>query len=499
VAHRLRKYFACLLIGKALAAVFLDAGSISAVLAAAPCKPEDARSTLKAVLPESGAIRLEPYDPRDYRIHRFDGVLPGQPTWAEVEKIIRAANKRFEIRGWSGDFLGERLEVARKHARRSEYVYLTPPESDEIRATLGISWASYSRGRARELLPMESTHGWRLPRLGKGGSGVILEARTYSMSAEHHLEVFPNILSEMARMVEKQVRGYPGLMGEPILYTYGDDTSVRMYRLLGFEEVDATVAAPVDHAGTRWHVLRTSPRELLERNRLRLQTPYVLRQEGRPAQLLKASGAPQGLKIDGERVVYHRKNQIAVVQLVEPGEVAPGLWAEKGAYVSWGEDGLIEKVSVLHKEAEVAPGIWAAPGSMVDWHEGGALGSVDRLSRPAVIDGRYELGEGASFLLDPDGQPVFLKGLAKDTELFPGIVASPESMVSWKEDGSIRISRLAAETRLTRDLWAMRGSKIEIRPKPSGEVEVVYISRLSRPVIRNGIVIPPGRPYSLSP
>ncbi|MGZ6442333.1 MAG: hypothetical protein ACXWRU_19910 [Pseudobdellovibrionaceae bacterium] len=181
-----------------------------------------------------------------------------------MRKIISFSNQQFLRRGWSEEFIEERYKIAEHFKERSRYIAISSPEQpDTYLGTVGFTWAKTTPSQ-REKLPMEMSHGWNLPRpKGHKNENVLIELRTYAMDPEANArEVFTLLFAKLINSLNDFLASRPDLMDEEILYTYGDEISLRMYRRLGFQENEQL--PKVFHLENEWRVLSISPRKFLE-------------------------------------------------------------------------------------------------------------------------------------------------------------------------------------------------------------------------------------------
>jgi len=196
------------------------------------------------------------------------------PNAEFTKKTISFANRRFsEKRDWPKEFLKSRYQIGEESKGRSDYIYVED-RSDEtapkIAGTLAITWAGYNskdlEAHASEILPMEKTLGIPfLKRPMDHQTGMIAELRTYSINpgVMNH-DVFIVLFDTLLARISAATDGYPELYDKPIIFTYADRKSLKLYGIMGFN-VDEEVTPldhPIEHAGVKWWVMSISPLEL---------------------------------------------------------------------------------------------------------------------------------------------------------------------------------------------------------------------------------------------
>lgn len=334
------------------------------------------------MLKASPDVRVLPYLSPDLKHEWIPGMLATDPQFQRVEEIVTDASMLMQRRGWSPTFLKERLDVAKKFSSNSTYLQiklknLLRPEdraagkSESSWGTIGITDAGYNA-----LLPMEETHGWRLPR------DYTIELRTYSMHPDSPNEVFTAIMGNLGMRLAQIARLRPDFWNKKVLYTYGDQVSVRMYQRMGFEiETDPTLA-PVLHDGTLWTVLKISPAELLVNFR-RMQTLYLL--SPRPGSFSIKMPDGKFYESASDRPVGFFGNQIISLRLKTSYEIFPGHWVLPESEINWFSGGHeISDIGGFTEDVEVSQGLWAARKSLVSWYKSGLLMHVRELARPYV-------------------------------------------------------------------------------------------------------------------
>jgi len=276
--------------------------------------------------------------------------------------VISSANKQFKRRGWSEEFLRERLGIAEKFSDRSHYYAIFPGELDfadltrpdlEYMATIGITTARYSGNEVGDLLPFEDTLKISVPRpKGKDGRGIIIEARTYSKAKRDGINLYPLLLNYLIETAARTIDefGEQELYDKPIIYLYGDDVSVRFYSSFGFKLLEDI--PPVEHDGTQWKVMATSLKDLeklfYENKTAVIQIPTTLE--------FKRASALSKL----EPIIFS-----------QPTQVLPGIIASPGSSVTYIKGILTPSNIKLWKEAYFPElGQWLPAGTFISFYRG---------------------------------------------------------------------------------------------------------------------------------
>ncbi len=308
----------------------------------------------------------------------------------EIERVVNFANKRFERRGWSEKFRGKRLRSARKFAERSAYFY-TMNQTD-ITGSIGLTVAKYSsRDSILEILPMEDTPvddtpGWKLDRpLTSNGKGIIFEMRTYGMDEDANGDPFRSLWPRTYLIMKRELSDYPELWDQEIVYTYGDDTSIRMYRLRGFRLADPSIHPPIqDEDGRVWHVLVSSPKKMLESFLSRIDYPLVVGGFKNPISFVTGTG-DKFIADNASQIYLYGVKAPKSFTLFEHAEVKPGIWAGKGSKIAFYPSGKVEGISRLDTTTEVLPGLFVKQGSFIAFYENGTIRRINGVAREYPI------------------------------------------------------------------------------------------------------------------
>ncbi len=438
-------------------------------------------------------------------------------AWNQTKLITDFSNQNFERRGWSADFLAERLPLAWKYRHRSQYVALTRATgSSELVASVGLSWTTYtaasipaaeSRITSAEVsssLPGELSLGARpFPRpLSTNGQGIVFELRTWAiakdgLSAEERGEAFGTLLSHLLPMVFEKIEHLPDLYDQSILYTYGDKTSLKLYGMMGFENISAT---PIHHEGADWWILAISPKGL-EALVSRMKSPafiYDLNQElevNLPQGRFKVQ-ATRGFGHDGAVYTRHAEGpsgepRTIIENLAYPTTLSGDISLLSGSNVVWSEDGGLEAVTGIMKPHTMEPGIVAGVGSSIaklkaneevefGFNEKGDLFSSRRSIHQSQRPARFER------------ELKYIKFLAIEAEMARGLWAAEGSAVAWTTDRStLLIKELGRSGSFTVSgvrLRAAQGSSLHIDPW-----RVVVSQIVNRLRLPNGKWIEPGK------
>ncbi len=288
-----------------------------------------------------------------------------------LTSVISSANKQFMRRGWSEDFLKERLGIAEKFSDRSRYYAAFPGMLDfdditrpdiEYVATIGVTTAKYGSD-ATEILPLEDTLKIRIPRDGKG---LIIEARTYSKAKRDGINLYPLLLNYLIDTAARAINesGDHSLFDKPIIYLYGDDVSIRFYSGFGFRLVEEI--PPVEHDGTQWRVMATSLRDL---EKLFYNDKTEIAKIPQTWEFQKASALPRL-----EPIVFS-----------QPTEVRDGIVAAPGSSITYINGKLALSNIKLWKDAYFPELNQSLPaGTFVSFFQG-KLHSFANLTRPIIL------------------------------------------------------------------------------------------------------------------
>lgn len=370
---------------------------------------------------------------------------------AQLE-VVRFASGNFERRGWSADFIAGRETIARDFTDRSTYIRVeshvatelvhpgtTQYEKDGVlRGTLGLTYASATESEMRDLsesailadtkkiLPMERTLGKTVPRYyDSHGKGVIVELRAFAKDQRAEESVREALISDGISMTFGAIKDHPQLYDQPIIYTYGDKTSVRLYRALGFkiDETTTPLAHPVRYEGRDWWVLSITPRDL-EKN-LFFESPF--------RRTLQNVNQPVPIKLsNGKTVVAASHTQVKLgggptFVLHEDIEIVPGIVAAKGSVVTLNSDGTPRIIEHLAQEAMgfVPEGARVVFGPM-----GKGLSEVETGEKAMKIPGINMKVRGKVLFAEDGKTPTHLT-LSEDTEIAPGLVASRWGVIQF--------------------------------------------------------------------
>lgn len=325
-----------------------------------------------------------------------------------IERIISFADKQFERRGWSSEFLVERIKLARDFPK-SEYFYTK--KGEEVVGVLAATYAEYGPGRAAaERLPMESSLHLHLDDLQRptqsNGRGLITEMRTYAIDGQHPRETRSTLALGALQSVVKKYESYPELLNEHVIYTYGDEISLRLYGQMGFENLTQKWGKkPISHAGSQWWILGITP------NKMRSLIEIEQSQFGHFA---KSGG--EILALPNNRTVQFLGH---FDQIIENGVK------------------IVQRVRYVKSETEIQDGLWVAPGSDLLFDSQGRLKSVSKLARPYVIPGTTVVaGAGKSISFYPEtGRPREVEAAAQAVELAPNVWARAGEYIHFLPDG----------------------------------------------------------------
>jgi len=300
----------------------------------------------------------------------------------KLRKLFAFANGIFEGR-FTPEMVKERWGIAWAFKERSKYLAVRKghawwaKESDPIVGSIGVTWAGVN-----EDLPVERVLGIKLPR-PTGKCKQIFELRTYAKDNENGPDIFPLLIGGAIEWINEMIQDCPDLYDQPVIYFYGDELSIRFYRLLGFS-VDESIT-PVRHADTNWWVIKGTPRNLESLiKKFRELTGASMLNQPIPIKL------PNGVTVEAAAGTSMRNDSEAV--RVTPNadtEILPGAWAAKGGPIySYEYQGIrYYRLSNLAKPFRVVElGLDIPAGSDVLLTADGHFQEANNLSAPVWIE-----------------------------------------------------------------------------------------------------------------
>lgn len=328
------------------------------------------------------------------------------PAPLTVERIIGFADKQFERRGWSSEFLAERIKLAEKFPK-SEYFYTK--QGDTVVGAIAATYAEYGGEQHHsERLPMEdSLHLTDLERpTDSAGRGLITEMRTYAIDGANPRDIRATLAFGALTSVLEKYRSYPELWNEPVIYTYGDEISLRLYGQMSFVNLSKQwQKAPVSHAGTQWWILGITPNKL---------KTLIDAEESRFGHFAKDGG--ETAQLPNGRAVKFLSH---FTQKIENGKMT------------------LQIVRSLAVETEIDEGLWAAPGSDLIFDTEGHLLTVTKISRPYRVPGT-DLIAAADHKIEfypRTGKPRVIEAVAQPFQILPDVWVRTGERVEWLPEG----------------------------------------------------------------
>ncbi|MGZ6470891.1 MAG: hypothetical protein ACXWRZ_07015 [Bdellovibrio sp.] len=286
-----------------------------------------------------------------------------------VGQIIGFADKHFSRRGWSPDFISERIELAESFPN-SEYYYTE--KNGAITGTLAVTFAEYTKaGFTGQGLPMQKSLNSKelaMP-LDSSGKGLISELRTYAMDHDFHRETKTALFFAALSSVLRKYQKYAELLDQPVIYTYGDEISLKLYGQMGFENMtEKWGQSAVEHAGSKWWTLAITPNKL----------KYLIDKEAHQFGHFAANEnetviLPNGKKVQVQSYIKKELNKgrltpVSLRYLAEDTEIETNLWAAKSSNLEYTASGQLLSVSKLAKPYKVPElGIVADIGSSIEF------------------------------------------------------------------------------------------------------------------------------------
>ena len=296
-------------------------------------------------------------------------------TDAGVSEIIAFADKHFERRGWSSEFLAERLTLA-EHFPDSEYYYTQT--DGKITGSLAVTYAEFSPELLMQFqipgLPMEISLQIRpLSRpVGRNGESLLTELRTYAINREFHKSVKSSLFfAALSSVVRKYKNNYSELMDKPVIFTYGDEVSLKLYGSMGFENLtEKWNEQPVNHAGSQWWIMGITPNQLQK----------LLEKEYNLFSKRSANGHNTVLLPDGREIqvtVEVGQNDLRFIS--EKTEVAENIWAAEGSDIIFSKTNHLLEVSRLaFNYHDPHSGVTAAEGSQLRFFPNGKVHTIEK-------------------------------------------------------------------------------------------------------------------------
>lgn len=292
----------------------------------------------------------------------------------DLKKVIDYSNQQFLRRGWSKKFLDERWRLAVDYAKQSRFYYTE--QNEAITGTLGVTSAV-----AEQKLPME-TYGWKLDRpKTKAGKTLIIEMRTYSMDPDAKRAPYKILWTKMNNAIQTDFRHYPELWDQDVVFTYGDDVSVKMYTAMGFVKANPKKYPPVpyynevDKKWKQWEVLVSSPKKMLAEflAKMKLDESSHLIFHGYRSPVIFVNQHGQKLVADPIcGIHFYGLISPRFLCLNERVELLPGMWIERAARVWFYPSGHVKGIFLRDQSLEIA-GITIRKDSYVGFHLNGKL------------------------------------------------------------------------------------------------------------------------------
>lgn len=299
-------------------------------------------------------------------------------------EVVRFSDGKFADRGWTAEFMAERMKLAEKFPD-SEYYYTQ--NNGKITGALAATFAHFSPMDALrfpnvQLLPMESSLQKFLGRpVGMNGRSMITEMRTYAIEKEFHDSAKSSLFfSALGSVVRKYKRDYPELMDKHVVFTYGDEVSLKLYGAMGFKNLSEKWGeAPIAHAGTNWWILGITPREL-ETLLHKEYARYFRKNRGNESVVI----LPDGRKVTVTAEIG--KNDLR--HLTEDTEIRENLWAAKGSDVVLTKEGqLLEIAAIAKTYRDPVTGITADAGAHLQFFpHSGRLHSLSKAAEPFEME-----------------------------------------------------------------------------------------------------------------
>ncbi len=334
----------------------------------------------------------------------FGHLFKDSPEFKQLEKIIQLSGRDMhDRRGWSQAFNQSRLQAAEKTDGNLDLIQLQSIDSAaDPRGSIGISVArkNGSTPEQRKMPMHDKSEKWS-ESLNKAlnENAILIEPHTFWINDENAAGSDRIFFAQFLRRwlfnsVHTLVNEHPELLDKEIIYTYGDDISLRMYgrngeEKLGFIELTEKEGFPkINFKGTEWTAIRTTPRRLLS-SFSQFTMDYTLHsRDGKPFPVRLPDG--RVLSADGNAgATFTGKKNLRIVKLAERFEVMPGIWARHGAYVTFHQGRIIEVSSVegasQDLDAQIVPGLTARPGAEVTWTVSGDVKWISNLSKPIDV------------------------------------------------------------------------------------------------------------------
>lgn len=401
-------------------------------------------------------------------------------AWPEVEKVVRFANHQFERRNWSESFREGRVKIAKEFLPQSEYAYTTDRLSGEITASIGMTVAKKDAG---EILTMEKSHHWEIkPAEKKGPCSKVIELRTYGIDHSSGPDLDPHtsyafLWKETNRMLQNEMKGCPELLKKGIIYTYGDETSIRMYGKMGFEVADPAVFPPVLDGDTRWQVLIATPEAVLRSFLDRMQVDRSITPD---TELVRIRGSGGKEFIDKGMIHVNHQNEVNF-QLAEESEVLPGIWARATTRVSLAKDGSPLSIYETSRPSKPIKGLFVDRGAYMSFYPNGTISAASRLAKPYSVPGsKIILKKGGSIHFNPDGH--FYTGFPIESPAplfpkeYPNLLVSPEGSMIFDTEEKTAWFNLEKSSKLPKGVFI---------PEDGFDLKATFVLKGNRPELRS--------------
>jgi hypothetical protein len=288
-------------------------------------------------------------------------------------------------------------------------------------------------------------------------------------------------------MLQEVLKRYPELMKQPIIYTYGDDVSLRMYGPRGFVEADQKLYPPIQDGKTKWRLLVATPADML--------ASFLGKKPG--TRFWGTGTGPIRIRLKDGRSLIADASQWVQIEDGKPvsfvldrrQEVAKDVWAEKGTLITLDLELNLKRVGDLEFDLKLEPNLIAEAGLDMAFHSNGEVAMIRSIKKnyPTQVKGRrYVARAGTEIVFAPErvnGKRVpRLIHPTKPVEMFPGIFADPEGThgIQWGAYGPDSLSfQIMDYLHQEANWYASKGSVVAYFLK-EGKWELGYIEEYSR-------------------
>ncbi len=397
--------------------------------------------------PEIRIIRTD-----DLHIDQLNPSPRGTITNAIANLIEYAGDGMNQERGWGNEFNKYRMKAAIKYSHQSWYAEIYQPDIENfnnqptIKGSIGITL-----GRAKgptnqpEQIPMhdivdeENGRSWKeaLDKV-RNSAGQIYEARTYRLSGEsidEKLSGRSKAMGWLFNKIKESTEHNPKMRELPIVFTYGDLTSIRMYRKMGFEPLtEKDGFPPLKKCGKSWYAMSVSPNNIVKENK-KFSDFRDIEPNTNSTIFTQSGGA---IEVTGAITYY--KEKIVSYNLAQRTGFLPGILIPAGGNVIIGKDGSITLNSVegiSPNENAKVNGFEIKKKQYVQFNSRGEVEIIDSIAATKTLPG-YQISIPEDSVVSFDKSGIISSFMVrKSFEIYPGVNVSENAriLVAYDSNG----------------------------------------------------------------